>query len=196
MRASWLSLVGTIAMVVFGGSGGAVVAQETDGDSTVWLSPTKEDVFSVLGVRLGENEPGCKHGEPSERRVLPDRSHEVLGMLFTCQVTYSDPRLSGTQTTMWNERCFSAGGCVNWGTQEIVGPDGTWTGWLTGSEDPDGNTNLYMVLTGTGDYVGLTSIRHASGRFWKPLDQVGLIYGGDPPPVLAPAPAPAPSPGA
>jgi hypothetical protein len=192
MRTLRLSLVETVSLGLLVGLGGGAAAQETDVDPTVWLTPTKEDVFSVLGVRLDENEPGCKRAEDAATRTsMPDGGYEVLGLPFICEVTYSDPRLSGTQTTLWSERCFSAGGCINWGTQEIVGPDGTWSGWFTGSEDPDGNTNLYIVLTGAGDYAGLTSIRHATGRFWKPLDQVGLIYQGDPPPILAPEPSPA-----
>jgi hypothetical protein len=165
-----------------------VTAQDDVEGAPVWLGPIEEDVFSKLGVKDGENEPGCKMGEPTERIAMPDGGFEIHGLPFNCEVTYSDARLSGTQTTLLNERCFSTGGCINWGTQQLVGPEGTWNGWFTGTEDPRGNTNLHIVLTGSGAYEGLTSIRHATGRFYKPLTQTGLVYEGDPPPVAAASP--------
>jgi len=40
-------------------------------------------------------------------------------------------------------------------------------------------------MTGSGDYEGLTYIRHATGPFEGPLDHAGVTFEGDPPPLLA-----------
>jgi hypothetical protein len=176
MRTLRLSLVGTVMLALLGGLGGAVVAQEEETWTADWLAAVDEDVFT---------DGDCTMVVDAARRVSGPGGlgYEVTSLPFICEVTFSDPRLSGTQTTLWNERCFVEGGCTNWGTMEIVGSDGTWSGWFTGTEDPQGVTNLYIVLAGSGAYDGLTNIRHASGDFWQPLTQSGVIYEGAPPPM-------------
>lgn len=66
---------------------------------------------------------------------------------------------------------------------EIVGPVENWSGWFPGLEDESGAVDRHIVLTGLGEYAGLTNIRHATGRFYSALTQSGVIYNGAPPPV-------------
>ena len=162
-------------------AGGTAVAQDPDAWTGDWLEPTEEGAFGMAGHDL----PMCVL-DKSEREAEYEpggSGKEIRNLLFTCEVTFSDPRLTGTQTTRFSERCFTEGGCVNWGTMEIVGADGTWSGWFQGIEDPTGATDLHIVLTGSGAYEGLTNIRHASGGFWSALTQSGVIFNSDPPPA-------------
>ena len=168
--------------LVLGTAMGTVVAQDDEAWFGDWLTPTEEGAFGIAAEGL----PTC-HMDSVEGEYVaaPQRSgKEVRNLLFTCDVVFSDPRLSGAQTTRFTERCWSAGGCVNWGTMEIVGTDGGWSGWFQGLEDPSGEVDLHIVLTGSGAYEGLTNVRHASGDFWSALTQEGVIYNGDAPPVL------------
>ena len=164
-------------------AGGTAIAQDPDVWSGDWLDPTEEGVFGSAGHDL----PACVEdlGERESASGPGGAGKEVRNLLFTCEVVFSDPRLTGTQATRFSERCFPRGGCVNWGTMEIVGTDGTWSGWFNGVEDPIGNTDLHIVLTGSGAYEGLTNIRHASGGFHDALTQTGVIYNSDPPPAPA-----------
>ncbi len=106
-------------------------------------------------------------------------------MPITCGITSSDPRLSGIQSSDFNQDCYTSDGgevCVYWGTQGIVGPDGTWEGWFTGTVGEDGNGYRYVVLAGTGGYEGLTNIRHAIGPVPYGME-AGVVYAGQPPPI-------------
>ena len=181
MRTLRLSLAGTVILALLGGLGGMALAQDEDPWFGDWLEPTEEGAFGAAGHDL----PRCEL-DKSEREAEygPTGGKEIRNLLFTCEVVFSDPRLTGTQTTRFTERGFTDGGYVNWGTMDIVGADGTWSGWFQGIEDPTGQTDLHIVLTGSGAYEGLTNIRHASGGFWDALTQTGVIYNSDPPPTL------------
>jgi len=168
--------------VLLGGLSSVAFAQDEDPWHGNWLEPTREGAFGTAGHDL----PSCvlDKGE-REAEYGPSGGKEIRNLLFTCEVVFSDPRLTGTQTTRFSERCFAEGGCVNWGTMDIVGADGAWSGWFNGIEDRAGETDLHIVLTGSGDYEGLTNVRHASGNFWLALTQTGVIYNSDPPPMPA-----------
>ena len=183
MRTFRLSLAGAVILALLGGLGGVALAQDEDLWFADWLEPTVEGTFGVAGHEL----PSCTLDKSERDAVVGPRNsgREIRNLLFTCDVVFSDPRLSGTQTTRFTERCFPKGGCVNWGTMDIVGADGAWSGWFQGIEDPGKQTDLHIVLTGSGAYEGLTNIRHASGGFWMALTQSGVIYNSDPPPVPA-----------
>ncbi len=192
MRTLRPSLAGVVILSLLVGLGGAAAAQDEDPWFGDWLEPTDEGAFGYYGPDLTKCDLDISEREsvagPMGTRDISGK--EVLNLLFTCEVVFSDPRLTGTQTTRFSERCFigptgtiAEGGCVNWGTMDIVGADGAWSGWFNGIEDPTGQTDLHIVLTGSGEYEGLTNIRHASGGFWSALTQAGVIYNGDPPPV-------------
>jgi hypothetical protein len=185
MRTLRLSLAGTVVLALLCGLGGAVVAQEEDAWFGDWLEPTEEGTFGYYGPDLTKCvlDKSERESVAGPMDALGISGKEVLNLLFTCEVVFSDPRLSGTQTTRFNEHCFAKGGCVNWGTMDIVGADGAWSGWFNGIEDPTGQTDLHIVLTGSEAYEGLTNIRHANGGFGSALTQTGVIYNSDPPPV-------------
>ena len=170
MRTVRLSLVGALLVTVFVGLSGMAVAQEDHSRAGVFVTRTSEDHCSV--------------GDFTDYIEQPSGAFQLRGMLNRCSVTYSDPRLDGLETIGFNEDCFADGGCINWGAIEHEGKEGiTWSGWYTGTEDPDANTNISIVMAGAGAYEGLTYVGHASGLFGEPLDHHGVIYEGDPPPA-------------
>ena len=170
MRMLRLSLAGTVTLALLGGLGGAVLAQSEGDASAEWLTFIEQD------CTVGDHEPATVVGGVEQLRGMP----------ITCDVTFSDPRLSGVQSNVFNQDCFQSSGiCVYWGSTETVGPDGTWSGWFSGSMDPDRYGRGYIVLTGAGGYEGLTNVRHAMGPIDEPPIEVGVIYAGDPPPVVA-----------
>jgi hypothetical protein len=107
----------------------------------------------------------------------------MRGTRTVCDVTFDDPRVSGVATTSGNYDCHATGGCTTWGTQEIVGPGGSWRGSFTGTIDPAYTEHALSVMTGTAGYEGLTLIIHAIGPLGEPPTVVGIIYEGSPPPV-------------
>jgi hypothetical protein len=168
-----------------GTTASSVVGQDDEMWLGDWLTPSQEGVFGAAAEGL----PYCDL-DKAEREAAygPAGSGKIISnLLFTCEVVFSDPRLSGAQTTRFTETCWTmGGGCVNSGTMEIVGAKGGWTGWFQGLEDPSGQVDLHIVLTGAGAYEGLTNVRHASGGFLDALTQTGVIYNGDPPHVAVP----------
>jgi hypothetical protein len=170
MRTLRLSLFGMLTLALLGGLGGVVLAQQDYSRSGVWVTVVEEQ--------------DCWNGDPTEYIEQPSGDYQVRGIPVGCELTFSDTRLSGTMTMDLNEDCFAEGGCVNWGSMDIAGSDGTWSGWYNGSEQPDTTTIFYRVLVGAGGYEGLTLVGHSSGPFGGPYDEVGVIYEGDPPPVL------------
>jgi hypothetical protein len=177
MRPLRLALAGAVILALLSGLGGPVVAQDDYSRSGMWSTSTDEQ--------------NCWNGSPTGYIEQPSGDYQVRGIPVGCDFTSSDPRLSGTWTWDLNEDCFADGGCVNWGTVEGVGPDGTWSGWYTGTERPDSMTHMYRVLVGAGDYEGLTRIEHSVGPFAGLPETHGVTYEGEPPPMLDMEPMPA-----
>lgn len=171
-----LSLAGTVILVLLGGLSGVVAAQA---GSDVVLGPTYAWVTSVSSE--------CTPGSGTNTSVAGIDRHRDL--LITCADTWSDARVSGTKSVVYNDDCFGTAPCLYWGTQEIVGPEGTWIGWFNGTLDPDRGATAYLVMIGTGAYEGLTFVSHAMGPFNEPGVAYGLIYEGAPPPGSAPVAA-------
>ena len=170
MRTLRLSMTGMLFVALLVGLSGTALAQEDYSQSGVWSTTTDEQ--------------GCWNGAPTEYTEQESGDYQVRGIPVGCDLTDSDPRLSGAWTWDPNEDCFADGGCVNWGTVEGVGPDGTWSGWYTGSERPDTEAHMYRVLVGAGAYEGLTRIEHSVGPFAGPFETHGVTYEGDPPLML------------
>ena len=181
MRTLRLSLAVAVILALPSGLTGMALAQDEDQWSGDWLEPTEEGVFGMAGHDL----PMCALDKAErEAEYEPGGSgKEIRNLLFTCEVVFSDPRLSGTQTTRFTERGFSDGGYVNWGTMKDRGGR-RHVEWLVpgnrGSQRPDRPAHRTHRV---GAYEGLTNIRHASGGFWDALTQTGVIYSSDPPPV-------------
>ena len=167
MRTLRPSLAGTVTMVLLGWSGG-VMAQEADAPA-VWVTGPE----TQAPCEVGDVETVIDDG--------PITGHR--GLSITCTDDLGDPRLSGPSVKLYNDDCYEGAGCVYWGTQELTGPDGSWTGTFTGTTDPEGSGGSYQVLVGTGGYEGLTYVGLAVGQFGQPPRVFGRVYEGDPPPA-------------
>jgi len=170
MRMVRAALAGTAVLAALFGWTAATLAQEDYSNSGAWVTVTAVE--------------DCWNGGPSQYVEQESGDYQVRGIPVGCEVTHSDPRLDGTMTLELNEDCFAVGGCANWGAIEIVGPDGSWTGWYTGIERPDTHDVRYTVMAGAGAYEGLVHIRHSVGPFGGPYQEHGVVYQGDPPPML------------
>jgi hypothetical protein len=111
-----------------------------------------------------------------------------------CVNTMSDPRVSGTYRSNFNQDCYplpdkpGVDECVIWGTHVLDGPAGGWDCAYSGTGDPFGmNDGLVLgVCPGTGDYEGLTYVLQnvfgGASDFGDGTSIHGLIYEGPPPP--------------
>jgi hypothetical protein len=165
MRTLRLSLVGTVILVLLGGVGSAVAAQEADRSVYVTGSMLCGD-----GARIVHEDDGV------ELHLFPG----------SCTVTMSDPRLSGTHVYDTQQFCLKETEdhvCMAWGTSEITGPDGTWVGTFGWVEDPS-RTMLpgWGVVEGTGDYDGWTFWWHNPDLLDGSSVFSGIVYEGPPPP--------------
>jgi len=176
MRTLRLSLAGTVILALLGGLSVAVVAQV---ESEVATGPDNALVTYLTNV--------CDITDTdlvwSDSGISIDRGRE-----YACETTFSDPRVSGTRTGAYNSDCFGEleTPCLEWGTDEIVGPDGSWTGSYQGILDGDRLTS-YRVYRGTAGYEGLAFIWLRTGTYDIP-GGYGLVYAGEPPPMPALAP--------
>jgi hypothetical protein len=169
MRTPRLSLAVVTMLGLIGAMGGAVMAQADHSTVGVWVAQQEEQ--------------GCwsRPISVTEYDEQPNGDFQVRRILVGCDFAFSDPRVSGAWTWELNEDCFADGGCVNWGPMHVAGQDGSWSGWYTGTEDPDSQTRFHVVLAGKGAYDGLTHIQEWSGPFYGPYDRYGVIYDGQPP---------------
>jgi hypothetical protein len=118
-----------------------------------------------------------------------DGVSQVRAQTQSCTHTMTDPRVSGEVTVTLNTDHRGPAGMTFWGTEEIVGTDGTWRGSFSGVVDPQGVVGGFGIYEGTGAYAGWTYINHAYGDGSAPtLD--GTIFQGPPPPY-GPLPSPA-----
>jgi hypothetical protein len=82
----------------------------------------------------------------------------LRGAKAVCDVRFNDARVSGTATAFFNYDCQAEAGCLTWGHQEIVGPDGGWSGSFEGLIDPTFTERTVAVLRGTGSHTGMTFV--------------------------------------
>ena len=166
MRTLRLSLVGTVTLMLLGGAGSAVAAQEALGDTY------------VTGSLVFDEAPG--------RTVQEDDAVELHLFHGECTATSSDPRLSGPGVYDAQQFCLKEGAghvCMGWGTSEVTGPDGTWVGTLGWVEEPS-RTGLasWGVQEGTGAYEGWTYWFHLPDLMDPSSVESGILYEGPPPP--------------
>lgn len=180
MRTLRLSLAGTVILSLFGGLSMAVVAQPESG---VASGPAHEWVTLISSVCSDPDQP-FNGGEGDGFSWLRDWT-------YRCQEHLSDPRVSGVKTGTFNRDCLGPEEltCVYWGTEELVGPDGIWSGRHQGTVDPSDVQASYKVMTGSGKYEGLTFIWHGTGTLAR-ADGFGLIYEGAAPPPVGGMPGP------
>lgn len=80
----------------------------------------------------------------------------VRGAGGACMEFASDPRVSGASMRTFNEDArWSDGSATWWGTMEIPGDTGTWTGVWSGTLDTAGNVAITGTCIGSGAYAGL-----------------------------------------
>ena len=177
MRALRSSLTGTLVLALAATWSAVVAAQSKGADVLTGTSAT--------WVTYVDQSCSVEEVQPVEDGAI----QRIRGARTICAVRFDDPRVSGTVTTTGNYDCHAQAGCVTWGQQEIVGPDGGWSGSFNGVIDPDFTERAFAVLSGTGGYAGLTFIVHAVGPLNETPTVVGLIYEGGPPPIPEAAPA-------
>jgi hypothetical protein len=145
MRTLRLCLAGTVILLLLGGLGGTVLAQEDEENGGFTLK-------FVEGTDTWED--GTRQRE--------EGFDEVTGRTWTTVIDASDPRLSGTWTYVTNCREFGVPGsvvCV--GSVRVENEGGTWLGTTQQSGAslyPAPHWAWWTVLEGQGDYAGLTAI--------------------------------------
>ncbi|MEX1333832.1 MAG: hypothetical protein AB1Z66_00870 [Candidatus Limnocylindrales bacterium] len=167
MRTLRLSLVGTVILVLVGGGSSMVAAQEAPGG--VYVTGTSECL------------------EPPGRTIQTDHVAVELHEFRTeCELTSSDPRLSGPGVFEIQQFCLMEDGghvCMGWGTSEVTGPDGTWVGTLGWVEDPSRSKLAgWGVQEGTGANEGWTYWYHIPDLMAPSSPEHGILYQGPPPP--------------
>ncbi len=171
MRSLRLSLAGMVVLVLLGGLTLAALARSggpdtMTGQSAAWVTFIDQSC-SAEEVALEQD------GDIQRMRAVRT----------TCEVTFDDPRVSGTATTLGNYDCHATVGCTTWGTQELVGPDGSWSGSFIGTIDLAFTERATSVWTGTAGYEGLTFIANAVAPLGEIPTVVGIIYVGGAPPI-------------
>ena len=126
----------------------------------------------------------------------------VRDQVWTHEAALSDPRLSGTMTTVWNWDDFDAvaDSAVAWGAITIENELGSWSGTFTGVEYPTGLMDTHGWLVGEGAYDGLSAflcLQCPSHGPALPFDgdathdwgTSGMLFRGLPPEVAVPVAA-------
>ena len=178
MRTLRLSLVGTVILVLGGGLGGAVAAQDEQ-------AAEDNGGFTLKFVGTGTWTDGTMQSQ--------EGFDEVTGNASTGVIEASDPRLSGTWTEVFN--CREGGPplfmvCV--GRVRVENEGGTWLGTKQESGATFGHPGPHWahwtVLEGQGEYTGLTAIvdydeeRMGEGD----INGVGVIFDFGMPPMPDP----------
>ena len=180
MRTLWLSMVGTVILVLLGVTNAAVLAQEAT------PTPNPMAPAAVTGT-VTPGEMGS-YGSTDYEGYIYERTE---GQWSTSSWEASDPRLrgQGTISANWNESPGYQAGIASV-AHVLVTPGGRWlgTGHLFYT---DGGLYEMTVLRGEGAYDGWTAtvLIHAGPDSRNTF--VGVIFGGEAPTVPEPVEPPA-----
>jgi len=178
MRTLRLSLAGTVMLALLGGVGTGVMAQD-EGAAEPTLNP---DFLATATVDGTQSCQFTEFGTQTENEVWGSMRRDFV---VECVEEMSDPRVSGTSTSILNGDC-DAFGCVMWGTFELVGPEGSWVGSYTTTlgHGDDWHGLGTAIGEGTGAYEGWTYITHSTA-FDPYLERTveGFVFPGDAPPM-------------
>ena len=169
MRTVRLSLVATVMLMSLGGLGSVVVAQSDD-EGYAYVTGTQtyiEDVTEPTEVQAGD--------------VV-----QIRGANATYAIEMSDPRVTGTMTTLGMALDVHPGDHYALaGPVRISNADGAWTGTETGAYDPTMGWQFVGWLDGMAAYEGLTLFVHgASPELGDGIWELeGVIFPNDAPPV-------------
>jgi hypothetical protein len=151
--------------------------------SAVTVAPTADVAVMAGGeatwVTFIDESCSVQETVPKDDRAI----QRMRGARAVCDVQFNDPRVSGRATTDVNDACQAEAGCVTWGEQEIIGPEGGWRGSFEGLIDPAFTERTVAVLNGTGNYSGLTFVVTGVAPLGKAPSVVGLVYEGVAPPM-------------
>ena len=150
MRTLRLSLVGTVMLVLLGGPGSVVMAQEdTDGPLVTHVTGTIIDTFY--------------DDSTAEITYAPGDVTHATGATYVETNEWSDPRLPAEKRLILDFTTYPDGGgrfMVTRTSIRLDGPDGAWVGTGVGLVYPDGTSEGQDVLVGEGAYEGLTAVLH------------------------------------
>ena len=178
MRTLRLSLAGTVILVLLGGLGSVVTAQDEP------LDPMGASFWTATFTDV----------EPPAVAFTPGPGYdEAIGVASEGLLEASDPRISGRWRQVMDMRRYESrepdGMPVTvWtATARLDNDDGAWVGTFTGFWDGDVGRE-WNVLRGEGAYEGLTAVFR-----WLPeeYEQEGVIFPGDLPPLPDPIEPPA-----
>ena len=205
MRTLRLSLAGTVILMLAGGLGGAVVAQE---EPIAEEEPAMEEVgregSGPVNATVVTGSVVSSSTDSSELELTEDGG--VMhggGLKATSEFEWSDPRLPSQGEVAMN---FIGSGDVGLAYHYmwmLEGPEGYWTGPESGFCDADDRCRGTAILTGHGIHEGLFAVlvtgpqldssgdflRDSAGNITPMFD--GAIYFGDAPPMPEPPEAPA-----
>jgi hypothetical protein len=190
MRALKPSLAGTVILALLGGLGGVALAQD-EADGPVTVTKVTGEAVSDRAVTWGT-------------WTAVDGGGQSRGDIFEHEVEWSDPRLPSLMRLHENVNDYfvdEADAAHVWvGSIRLEGESGAWTGaeYGLGDSSPAGVTiePRMMLLTGEGDYEGLSAVlqrqRHVvtSTDPSRPVFE-GYIFEGDLPPMPEPLEPPA-----
>ena len=149
------------------------------------LGPSQEPV--VPGAELGAEEVARVTGTATYlsdtaacKITFSDTFMEKRGCGTEYELTMDDPRLSGLSPAVIErvdpKGFYTVAGTVA-GSMEMQHADGAWAGAYQGIDLPDtGGIHLFAVLTGSGDYEGLSAVLvyHSTGD-GSTFDVEGMI---------------------
>ena len=173
MRALRLSLAGTVILMLLGGLGSAVVAQ----DGSEASESDGSGVLSFTKPYLGWTEVPTVDFDEARRTSR--------GTVLEGPIDSGDPRLSGTLRATRNSDIYiDSQGHVAVGIVGIDNEDGAWRGTSLGYSTPYADSPSYQqyVLTGEGAYAGLSAILLLMDNGID-LEVEGMVFPGDLPPM-------------
>ncbi len=168
MRVLRLSLVGTIILVLLGGLGGVVMAQDESDEDAAVTHVTGTVTDSVW--------------DDSQLQWTSPYSGE--GMRITETYEWSDPRLPAVKRSVMNFNEFPGGpspAFLGMTTCRLEDSVGAWTGGARTMQYVDGRGVGWDVYVGEGAYEGLIAVLQCTSDGCE-----GQIFEGEMPPVPDP----------
>lgn len=193
-------LVGlTVMFLLAGCSAGATPVPTATATPGAAASPTAAYSPSATAVHYGPvtevtGTGTCPSADLGKATTDAKGVTHYRGGTFRFTVTTDDPRVSGTETALWNMDLWGTadnGANVQWGTSRLENDGGAWEGKGSGVYSSDRGDIIAFWYKGTGGYAGLGYFALWTGK--DPWTIRGQVFPGDPPnlaamPTLAPAP--------
>jgi hypothetical protein len=177
MRTLRLSLAGTVILVLLGGLGAVVLAQE-EADGSLVTHVTGTIVDTSYDASTGELTSG------------PGDVNHMRGATYIETNEWSDPRLPAEKKMVLDFTTYPYEGgrlMITRTSIRMDGAEGSWVGTGVGLSRPDGSSQGQDVLVGEGAYEGLFAVLNCGNE----TGCDGFIFEGEmpaqPEPVAPPA---------